>query len=87
MVEGWSVKTGKRVLLWENVVDGQYLFYTYWDHDGEIVRQARSTGVGSTKFRDSPPWWNGKIAEEEPSAPWIAVGLTADEWWERVRQQ
>lgn len=87
VVEGWSAKTGRRVLLWENVVDGQYRFFTYWDPAGEIVRQARSNGTGGTKFRHAPPWWNGKVDETDPSAPWIEAGLTADAWWERVRER
>ncbi len=83
-VEGWSAKTGIRVILWEDVVDGQYQQYTYWSSDGTIVRQAKSTSAGSTKFKKEPPWWGEKVEETVPSAPWLEAGFTADEWWDRV---
>lgn len=31
------------------------------------------------------PWWWSASRQSEPSAPWLGEGITADEWWERVK--
>ncbi len=55
-------------------------YCTWWNPDGSMGAQ-----IDGNIFREEPPWLWGVTDQTEPSAPWIKDGITAEEWWERVK--
>lgn len=81
--ETWSIGTGYLVHRVRTVEEGQIV--TIWDTSGELLTQllvAKTTK--KVEQRTGPPWFEPVEDQVVPSAPWLAEGLTAEEWWERV---
>ena len=53
--------------------------YTCWNRDGSVQYQVDSSGSAL-----SPPWKWGVGPQIGPTAPWIELGISAEEWWVRV---
>ena len=54
--------------------------HTLWGPDGKIIWQAE---IGGTIFATAPPWHWGEVDEVAPTAPWLDLGMTGEEWFER----
>ena len=53
---------------------------TIFDLEGRVQLQS-----AFLESRTSPPWFGDARDQSKPTAPWLAAGLTAEEWWDRVR--
>lgn len=75
----WYVESG---IIRFNDRDG---LMTWWDEDGRVEGQYRMRPPGPPA--DGPPWQGGMTNRHEPTAPWLEVGVSVEEWWTRVRPE
>ena len=72
----WYEETG---LKWIEKLGSSERDCTYWGIDGAVYAQRLAGDI-----RREPPWFWGVPHQAEPSAPWVAAGLSVDEWWARI---
>ncbi len=58
---------------------------TKWWFDGSVMAQWDYEKKKGARKKTDPTWWWDVQDQTESSAPWMAEGITAEEWWERVR--
>ena len=73
--DAWYLESGLRR---SRLVGG--VNHTLWGPDGKIIFQAES---GGTIFATAPPWHWGEVEQVTPTAPWLELGITGEEWFAR----
>lgn len=81
----WHIRTG-RIAGRSESFDGDKpaILHTSWDLWGRIREQHYETAGSATVILKEPPWFPAHVDEAEDVAPWVAQGITVDDWWADV---